>query len=351
MVLGFSGVGKTFYLGSLFKLRFDIGPQGIALQDEDFTSETHLGKAYDSMVVRESGVIPSTMGLIDSSMLLTKGLDKILEIAITDVEGQALDPKKSSDTSQKLINEIDEYDGLILIVKAPKNLQEAEKSKAELGQMLSFAREALQGNERIPMTLVLNQVDLLPELQGVRPRIEEELGRLEEELERKYRNNYSLIEQQLRVKKGEIINKFVKPAINTRAMFQVRDTFFKFIRATKFAVPNRVFPCTSFGFVNESSSLELATYLAETGQIYEPYGGAASFLWTLYARLKSLPKVRLMEMVSNEFGDLPDNLLEDIRDLHMSGRAYFDPEGDSASRNDIWSLRNLSSLESHTLEV
>lgn len=351
MVLGFSGVGKTFYLGSLFKLRYDIGPRGIALQDEDFTSETHLDKAYDNMVGRESGLIPSTMGLIDSSMLLTRGMDKIFEIAITDVEGQALDPKKSSETSQKLISEIDDYDGLILIVKAPKNLQEAEKSKAELGQMLSFAREALKGNERIPMTLVLNQVDLLPELQGVRPRMEEEIGRLEEELERKYKNNYSVIEQQLRVKKGEIINKFMKPAMNTRAIFQVRDIFFKFIRATKFPVPNRVFPCTSFGFVNENSSLELATYLAETGQTYEPYGGAASFLWTLYARLKSLPKVRLIEIVSNDFGSLPDDLLEDVRDLHMSGRAYFDPEEDGASRNNIWSLRNISSLESHSLEI
>ncbi|MFN6529744.1 GTPase domain-containing protein [Nostoc sp. ChiSLP03a] len=353
MVLGFSGVGKTFYLGSLFKLRYDIGPRGIALQDKNFTEKSWIGNTHEIMTGIEVGSISSTMGLIDSSMVLTKGMDQIVDIEITDVEGQALNQKSGSQTAQKLISTIEDYDGLILIVKAPRNLQEAERSKEHLGQMLNFAREALKGNERIPMALVLNQIDLLPELHRIKPRLEEELEKLEAELDNKYGGNYSLIEQQLRIRKGEVVNKFVKPAVNTRAVFQVYHTFFRFIKATKLIVPNKVFPCTSLGFVNTGDTLDFATYLAESGQIYEPYGSAASFLWVIYARLKTLPKVRLMEIMPNEAGSnlLVDDLLEDIRDLHTSGKAYFDPDQNNPTKSGIWSLRNISLLESHTMQA
>ena len=178
MTLGYSTVGKTYFLGSLFKLSSETGQRGFSLQHKDFYKLGNFQDIYDTITTEKVGAIGTTMGLKTAHMELRKGLSQVFDIEITDVEGQAIQPGRNEGTAEEIIEKIDEYDGLILILEAPgrpaekakdKSSQEkaqVAESKEQLNQMLRFAGEVLAKNEGIPIALVLNKIDELPELKA-----------------------------------------------------------------------------------------------------------------------------------------------------------------------------------------
>lgn len=202
-----------------------------------------------------------------------------------------------------------------------------------------FASEVLNKNKSIPITLVLTKVDRLG---AIDDQLTEELETFKRTLDQKHQKNFKEIKRQKNTQKGAILNKYVKPLIQTYNIFDLYDNLFDFIKATGMDIPNKVFPVTNTNFEFNSTG-----NLQDDESIYDPYGSAASFLWTIYARLMSQPEANLIGLTEGtNLKQLQGDLLEDIRVLHTSGKAFFDPE----SQNGIWALRNISNLRADQIE-
>jgi hypothetical protein len=79
----------------------------------------------------------------------------------------------------------------------------------------------------------------------------------------------------------------------------------------------------------------------------EAYGTAASFLWTIYAGLETSGSKTVESLIKGTWRDRGHEaaeLLEDIRELHTSGQAYFDDD------EPVWALRDIDSLYAHRLQ-
>lgn len=352
MTLGFSTAGKTFYLGSLGKLSGNPGSKGFSLQAKDFINLNEIAKLYQIVAGDKEGAISTTVDLRPHFLLLKQGADPVINIEITDIEGQALEPGRNTEIAEKIAKQIGNYDGLILFVEAPKTPRQCEVGKFQLAQMLNFAGEVIKRNKSIPMTLVLTKIDELPRAKEIIPQLKEEVDKFEFNLRKQY-NNFGEIRRQSQSQKGSVVNKYVKDFINTMEIFELYDTFFRFLRPTRMEIPNKVFLCTSLGFKTldgiDNTNLTLESYRQQ--QIYEPYGSAASFLWTIYASLSSQPRESLAGLVEGmSIDSFKDNLLEEIRELHTSGQAYFTPEN-GEPQSDIFHLRNISNLRTHQIEA
>jgi hypothetical protein len=350
MTLGFSNAGKTFYLGALGKLSHNPGAKGFSLQAEKFILSNEIAKLYQVVAGDKEGAIPTTVDLRPHLMVLKQGMNPLLEIEITDIEGQALEPGRNTVIAQKILQQIGDHDGLILILEAPKTPSDSEKCKFQVAQMLNFAGELLKVNKPIPLTLVLTKIDQLPGAEEVITRLNEETKIFEDNLKKRYKN-FAEIKRQIQNEKGSVYNKFVKEIVSTMEIFEVYDTFFSFLRPTEMEIPNKVFPCSSMGFnvlnQTQKSDIDMETYRSQ--YIYQPYGSAASFLWTIYASFLSQPKENLEKLINGKNLDsLKDDLLEEIRELHTSGQAYFDPEAEDPSVN-IFALRNIANLKTHQI--
>lgn len=351
MTLGFSNAGKTFYLGALGKLSHNPGAKGFSLQAKEFILSNEIAKLYRIVAGDKEGAIPTTVDLRPHLMVLKQGMNPLLEIEITDIEGQALEPGRNIEIAEKILQQIGDHDGLILILETPKTPSDSENCKFQIAQMLNFAGQLLNINKPIPLTLVLTKIDELPGVEEVVPKLNEEIETFESNLRKKYKN-FAEIKRQIQNQKGSVCNKFVKELISTMEIFEVYDTFFNFLRPTNMDIPNKVFPCTSLGFNAFHQAQGNGVTLEEYKQqhIYQPYGSAASFLWTIYASILSQPKENLEKLIEGKRLDsLKDDLLEEIRELHTSGQAYFDPEAEDPSSN-IFALRNIANLKTHQIE-
>ena len=342
MTLGFSTVGKTYFLGSLFKLSYETGLQGFSLQHQNFQELGVFEDVYSTMTERKIGAVFSTAGLKTARMSLKRGIKSILDIDITDIEGQALQPQKNIDIAESIVENISDVDGLILLVKAPSDLAQIDDAKMQLMQMLNFASRVLEENKGIPISIVLSRIDELPELQGVKAQIDEVDRELKKSLKDKFQGDRKAISQTLRLKRGEAINPFIKEAIDRSEFNDVLEQFFIWMETSNYQIPNKIFPCTSLGFDNAKiNDADSDTLIATLGRI-APYGTAAAFLWTVYARLKTQGGGANIRGIFG--GDsLAESLLEDIRELYTSGKAYFDND------TPLWSLRNISNLYAHKL--
>jgi GTPase SAR1 family protein len=342
MTLGYSNVGKTYFLGSLFKLSYDIGANGFSVQSKVFNQTTDIQTVFGIVSgVDQTKTVSTTVDIRSSSMVLKKGLDDLIDIEVTDIEGQALEPDRNVEVAEKILNKIVDYDGLLLVLEAPQNEAECEIAKQHLGQMLNFSGKALNRNEKIPITLVINKIDRLNKTKDIRRQVDDEIAMLKADLMKKYPGNVSRITREMKFREGTIVNKYVKDAVNSFEIFDICETFFNFIRNTSLSVPCKVFLSTSFGFGCASTD-DIDSFIGEN-KLYKPYGSGASFLWTIYARLKSQSIAEFdSEQVGMSLEELSRGLLEDITELHSRGRSYFDPENNDTG--NIWSLRNISSL-------
>lgn len=381
MVLGYTEVGKTYYLASLDLLRYNQGQRGFSLQPPDITERGRTQGDYKAATGDQEQVsIISTMSPEDDTLVLKQGAKSIEYIGITDIKGQALPADGDPEEAKKILEELkepgsqlnqqesnqqelDQYDGLILFLQTPGSelLGKVQTPSSDglpgkptslneqLLQMLQFTSELLnkstKEDKQVPLTLVLNKIDALPQAQGIRDTIESAEASLRSQLEQNGIER-SEITRTWSAQKGEVISNIIKPLIETDEVEDIMKTFFAWIRNSKFKIPNRVFPCTSFGFDNVETK-EVSSgdeKFVPKRKNLEPYGSAASFLWTIYTSLKA------KELRDGAAGDpqaedkLLDELLDDIRELHTSGQAYYDDD------DPVWDLRSISDLYAHTLE-
>jgi hypothetical protein len=133
MLLGYSGVGKTLYLGSLHKLGYDTGKNGFALINKEFYKSGKIGEIHDGVIASELGEISTTKGIIKANMVLKKGLEEIIDVEIFDIEGQAIEPGLNIENAKKIISTLKKCDAAVLVVKAPKNQKES-RTNLDFGQ-------------------------------------------------------------------------------------------------------------------------------------------------------------------------------------------------------------------------
>ena len=318
MTLGYSNVGKTYFLGSLFKLSFETGQKGFSLQNQRFHDLGRLQDVYDTVTEQKGGAISTTMGLQTAHMDLRKGVTPVITLELTDIEGQALEPSRSTNSAEEIIDKIVQYDGLILLLEAPGDKVKVNLAKMQLAQMLLFAGKVLENNRGIPVTLVLNKIDALPKAKGVRDNIEQVDADLRTKLKKQFPNDRKAVAQALRTQRGERIGSIVKPIIDTVEIDEILEQFFTWVTNTGgMQIPNRVFPCTSLGFDNsKANESDSSTFVADLASI-EPYGSAAAFLWTIYARLNAQNNNSGLTKILG--GDpIAKDLLVDIKELHTS---------------------------------
>jgi predicted DNA binding CopG/RHH family protein len=355
MTIGYSTAGKTFYLASLGKLAIP-GAKGFSLQPQDFIKRNEMETLYQIVAKNIEGAIHTTVELKPHLRVLKEGIKPLLKIEITDIEGQALELGRNIDIAEKIINEIGEYDALILLIEAPKTLSECEKRQKELAQLFNFAGEVINKNKLIPITLVLTKIDELEGAKEINLQLQQDLNSFESNLRIQHKA-FEQLKREKQSKRGYIVNKYVKQFIDTVsteegcAIQQINDTFFNFLRPNDMNIPNKIFPCSSLGFnyfnKKAPNNLDLNSY--EKDQIYEPYGSLASFLWTIYAALLNQSQEKLDELINSKSIDsLKNDLLEEIRIFHTSGQAYFDPENNDP-QSSIWHIRNISHLRTHQI--
>ena len=344
MFLGYSGSGKTYLQGSFFKLASATGSKSISLQSLKFNEETSIQKAFEAISGQNQNTqIPTTVKTQTSEMVLKKGLKELFAIDLTDIEGQAIEAGRNVEVSKLILNQIHTYDGLILVIEYPPNEFAVQKAQQELGQLLNFAGKALEKNPQIPLTLVINKIDKVANSKQIKTRADEEISTLEQDLMQQYPNQRQRVNQLTKQRQGTIINKYVKPLVDVKLIWDFSDEFLKQVRNTPTtSIPAKVFVASSLGFGSNDDN-NIQNYL-RPNSIYKPYGGVAAFLWTIYARLTMQTTVGTNSNLDFGFPitELIDDLRSDLQELYITGQAYFDP--DDNSPDNMWALRNSVAL-------
>jgi len=339
MLIGYTESGKTYFLGSLFKLAHEVGSQGFSIEHQKFQEIGDPEKIYSVVAGHKQGVISSTMMDAESMkrsewkpapLVLAKNKISQLPVGVADIEGQAIRAGGNVEIAGQLIEMIPDYDGFIIVVDAPSNREKLEQSSRQLSQALNFVLEISNKNKKkkAVVSLLLNKIDLLKEASGLRAKIEEKRKEFRDNLIQKgvkIRDIPRMERSQL----GQFINPLIKPVIETVDNYQLVELFFT-LMGKETSNPSMVFPCSNLGFDNEKTHVNSVKQL-------EPYGTSAAFLWTIYAVLKS------QEQKSGVLGllkpdKIADELLKDITEIYTSGRAYFDDD------DNLWSLRNIGRL-------
>lgn len=332
ITLGYTGVGKSYYLGSLHELSNVFCPNGTNLKDKNFLEKGIIRDYKDRMVEEDSPLI-STPRAREHYLVLKRGSKTVAEIAVIDMVGQGVHPG-SKEIGQETLDKISDCNGLIMMVKAPENAKEAKREIDHFHQLLNFADAVIRKEKRIVVSLVLTQIDLLPAVQGFQQKIDEWEADLTEELESEGKS-HGEIEEAINAQRGTIMSALTKRALSTKPIYQVIKEFKQWILSSDYLFPNRIFPVTSIGFGNAKSSDEVEEiHVAKAGELF-PYGSTTSFLWLIYAGL------RLADEVDETLG-IPSRksklLLEDLKYLQRSGKGYFDNE------DELWSIENIGDL-------
>jgi len=305
-ILGYTEVGKTYYMASLGELFSKTGPEGFKISDHKILSSSLLTQ-YRNQFKFEGKKLPTTKGMTHSILKLSKSNKEIMKICITDVEGQALEQDMNVEIGKKILYmTIEKSDGLILMIKAPLNDYEIEKAKLELHQMLNIASKILI-KRSIPVAFVINQIDRLVELKKI-----EEKNKY---IKKKVASNPELL---------SIVREFEIYAKNTNKQF-----------------PNGIFLTSNFGFKAESLAKEVNEIddFEKYRNIVEPFGGSAAFLWLIYEYLVMKAKSKISTNLAKKMIDFFDfkqkrkyyenisnKLLKDIRYIYSSGKAFFDED-------------------------
>ena len=329
ITLGYSNSGKTYYVGSLNKLQYEVGPNAFKIVGKDIVTVSRIEEIYRILTNEiEGAYIPSTNKMDQIPLTFQQGRDNLFDVEITDIVGQGTQAGRNDDQARALIDKIKSYDAIIIFVKSPNNSDEAYSARAELTRLVNLANILLAKKRGVPVAVVMTQIDKLSSLHKIKNEIEKEVKQYEDE----FRNNpdkYFEIENKLKFIRGEIVNPIVAEAMKATDITGLVRHFEQIIKG-KNPVPYRIFPATSLGFDNSVFN-PFGTESAVTKQLY-PYGTIASFFWLIYACSKLNPNRRL----DPDFN--PDDLLGDVTDLFTSGQAFHDPN------SSMFNLRNLSDL-------
>lgn len=315
MLLAYSMSGKTHFIGSLFRLGFDSGFEGFTVRPKNFNEG---GRIQEIVKAIEENKVLTTMGIKVTELVLKQGVNKMVDVDIADIEGQAVQPdERTKDTGDKIYKTAAEYDGFIILVDAPETEAQQNKANQELAQTVDFIHDVLNKKENVPVVLVLNKIDLLPGSEGLSAKI----TKLRRELDAKYSANPRQANRAKRTELGEMVSPLITPLIRTIPVYAVIKQFFLRLRGKR--IPNKVFVCTNIGFDNVD------------GTQLNPYGTGAAFLWTIYANLRSQQQ---QDGITGQAEESIEKLLSDIRTQYTSGHAYFNDD------EKFWSLRNIGYL-------
>ena len=303
LLMGHSSVGKSHLLAALGRLAFEPGAEaGFSVQAKDPTIINDIQKT--SMAIERNEQIPSTIGLRNTSLVLRRGCVDVMDIVLTDLEGQAIRPGGNVDLSAKIKRIAKECSAFIIVVKAPCDDKEQREAAQQLMHALNFISDVLANKKGIPVVLVLNKIDLLPGAKGLRDKIEQE----RREIEEKHQEPMSAL-RALDNEMGAAIAPLITPLVHKSfPIYRLIKQFVTHLKGTE-ATPNRVFLCTSLGFDGAESDEFL------------PYGTGAAFLWPIYMALKAQQQAK---GANGRPDDVADELLNDIRKLHTAGKSYFD---------------------------
>lgn len=320
-------VGKTHFLGSLFKLNA-AGRGGFSVQPRNIKALGPVEQVYRNVL--RGAEIPTTTRITNAEMVLKKRLRDVLDLDITDVTGESIDAGVDIEGGNNILKLATESDAFIIIVNAPANEQQLHISSFQLAQCLNFVGHGIGKRTGIPVSLVLNKIDILPQAQGLKAKIEKKKSELSEN--RPSEEIINTLEDDL----GAAISPLIKESISTTAIVNIIDQFCNHIGTT---TPNRVFMCTSSGFDSINAN-------DNTPQQLMPFGTGAAFLWTVYARLMhQQPQAGVAGVRQPD--NLVEELIDDIRKLYTSGKGYFTKyENGERDRHKIfWGYRHISSLE------
>lgn len=334
ITLGYTTVGKSYYLASIFDLKKGTDPNRFNLQPEDYTKVNNIEQIKAIISDGKEGNVDTTVELTHTPMFFQKSFDqRLFKIILTDVEGQAIEAGRNPEVAKNIIEYIRECDGIILMLKAPCNPKEANDCENQLVQLFNFSGELLRKKKgNVPLCLVFNQIDALPKVKGILEKAEvrtdlfrtDVSGRAHTMAQRKQNDR----------KRGEILSELLKKALDSSEIYNVIDLFQSWVKAAKFRFPSRIFFTTSIGFDNtKENPIDPNTLIAK--EFIQPFGTVASFLWAIYAILKTdtdmTHRLGLEENIVSQ-------LLDDIRNLHTKGDAYFNND------DEFWAIRNLSNL-------
>jgi hypothetical protein len=338
IVLGYSNIGKTYYLGSLFRLRIDLGPNCFSIRHKDIISTGKLQDVYDVLSHQKRGSIGTTVTTQDIRLVFQQGVDDLFNLVLTDIVGQSIEPGRNVELGRELLQKIPDYDGILLFLKAPEGEAELEKCKNELAQLMDLSGILLQKKENIPVGLVITQLDKLTRLQGIKEVIDEEVDSAKADIMAEGINDYLLINDKVKALKGEITNKYVRKAMMSQELIEIISIFQRRIEHSKNKIAYRIFPATSFGFDNATTNPN-DNQSQISASFPSPYGTTASFLWMIYAIMKLKEKdEQFVSRILKGKKTLANKVLEDISDLYIGGKAFYD------NNSSIWNLRNIGDL-------
>lgn len=338
ITLGFTKVGKTYYLASINNLKIGTQPNFFSVQSEDYTRVDRITETYKIIAKGQDKSIDYTVNLIHTPLVLKKTVKTISKIVLTDIEGQAIEAGRNPEVAKSIIDYIGNCDGITLLIKAPSTFEEMKTGLNQLTQLFNFCGELLLKNNAAPISLVINQIDALPQAKGVQQKIDKELQKyINDELDGNVSNTTN--QKKLDKKRGEVGSEILKQVLNTLEINEIVAYFKNWVREVskdlKHQFPARIFFSSSIGFDNTiANPIDKDTLIAKDGDI-RPYGTNASMLWMIYSMLRTNEKYSKELDIDNE---LIDKLFEDFKYLHLKGDSYWNNE------NELWAIRNLNSL-------
>lgn len=320
MMLGYTGVGKTFFLGSLAKLSRIMGEGGITLKTQAYVDRGPLDVLYGSMGITEGSIdkTAATIGIKKAEMKLKRGMNVICPVNFYDVEGEAVEPGRNVEIGEHIRKAVQKQHGLFLAIKCPTKDEGSAKATAELAQMLEFASESLCGDHNKPVALLLTQMDRC-----------EELASIEEDV----LNMNSLKES------AQIVNAAIETALSQRHVAEIIEQFRRNICLSGQNIPNRVVPCASLGIGNVmKSEVGGENYLSKL-DFFIPYGTIAAFLWAVYVKFsldKDFQSKSFMELHGSG-QEILKGVLDDLTELHKNGEAFH-------GSSELWKMNAISEL-------
>ena len=363
-VIGYGDSGKSYFLASLCSLKDIPVKHGFAVYEKDFVKNPVVTKDYN-IINRTAdsttdGVVFKTIRHRDIDFYFQQGGQKIAEIRITDAEGQALEIDRKVEEGEALFNRMHQYDGVILVVKAPdpdedsKNRVEFQKKNSELQRLLLFINDLKNTNINTPVALVFTQIDRLGKLQGVKDAIEDQCEE-EQEMDRKKYPHLSEDDRESKNKdiRKDVINSLILPIMmKETAIDKLIETFKSQISIPKTGrkkVDNlkltNVFVTTALGFDNSMPNpLDTNGKVDERTQVsvdgVKPYGVQAAFLWMIYKIIELKREDAGLFSAHYKLFDLND-LQDSIAELYKIGSTFSGENFDDVKHHEFWNYNVL----------
>ncbi|MFN8344209.1 MAG: hypothetical protein U0X91_04360 [Spirosomataceae bacterium] len=324
LALGYSSTGKTYWLGSQNRLRFNIRPHGFQIRGLKLDVQNEIETVYNVLSRREKGAIFSTLKANTVEIMFKKRFEDLFQVNLSDIYGQATEVGRNPEETTKLLKIIPEQDGVLIFIKAPSTAREYDEAVSQLMRQLDLASPLLKAKRKIPIALVITQMDKLSGLTNIKDDIEREFIEYRSDRE-------DNIEDRLPFIMGDIINSKVKEVIDGSYIKNLIEDFHTQLKGSNAMF--RVFPSSSLGFDNAIANPAGGVTEVADG-LLSPYGTLASFLWMIYAFHRLNPsRILNNKLQINE-------LMEEINHFFITGQAYHDSISKYLNLRDFFDMNN-----------